>query len=105
MAWKGIAEIDISIPANLLENQGRNLLLVQFVEEAIANAVRHANADRISVRAQLLPNQQVSFSIINNGITEGQDSVGMGTAWLNHHAPNSWSRRQTENGIELTITL
>jgi hypothetical protein len=105
MAWKGIAEIDISIPANLLGNQGRNLLLVQFVEEAIANAVRHANADRISVRAHLLPNQQVSFSIINNGITEGQDSVGMGTAWLNHHAPNSWSRRQTENGIELTITL
>ena len=105
MAWKGIAEIDISIPANLLGNQGRNLLLVQFVEEAIANAVRHANADRISVRAHLLPNQQVRFSIINNGITEGQDSVGMGTAWLNHHAPNSWSRRQTENGIELTITL
>lgn len=105
MAWKGIAEIDISIPANLLANQGRNLLLVQFVEEAIANAVRHANADHISVRAHLLPNQQVRFSIINNGITEGQDSVGMGTAWLNHHAPNSWSRRQTENGIELTITL
>ena len=105
MAWKGIAEIDISIPANLLGNQGRNLLLVQFVEEAIANAVRHANADHISVRAHLLPNQQVRFSIINNGITEGQDSVGMGTAWLNHHAPNSWSRRQTENGIELTITL
>ena len=76
-----------------------------FVEEAIANAVRHANADRISVRAELLPSQQVRFSIINNGSSTDQDSIGMGTAWLNHHAPNSWSRSQSENGIELTITL
>lgn len=105
MAWKGIAEIDISIPANSLKNQGRNQLLVQFVEEAIANAVRHANADHISVRAQLLPDQKVRLSIVNNGVSERQDSVGMGTAWLNHHARNSWGRHQTENGIELTITL
>lgn len=105
VAWKGIAEIEISIPSNSLQNQGRNLLLVQFVEEAIANAVRHANADRISIHAELLPNQQVRLSIINNGIAERQDSIGMGTAWLNHYAPNSWRRNQTESGIELTITL
>jgi hypothetical protein len=104
-AWKGIADIDISIPTNALQNQYRNLLLVQFVEESIANAVRHANADKITVRAQLLPSQEVRFSIVNNGISEGQDSVGMGTAWLDHHAPNSWSRRQTEKGIEVIITL
>ena len=105
VAWKGIADIDLSVPVDALQNPSRNLLLVQFVEEAIANAVRHANADRISVHAQLLPNQQVHFSIVNNGSSTGEESVGMGTAWLNHHAPNSWSRRETENGIELTITL
>ena len=105
VAWRGIAEIEISVPATALQNQSRNLLLVQFVEEAIANAIRHANADRISVRALVLTSQQVRLSIINNGMSSGEDSVGMGTAWLNHHAPNSWIRRETENGIELIITL
>jgi anti-sigma regulatory factor (Ser/Thr protein kinase) len=105
VAWRGIAEIEVSVPATALQNQSRNLLIVQFVEEAIANAVRHAKADRISVRALVLPSQQVRLSIINNGAPSGEDSVGMGTAWLNYHAPNSWSRNQTDNGIELTITL
>ena len=105
VAWRGIAEIEVSVPVTALQNQSRNLLLVQFVEEAIANAVRHANADRISVRALVLPSQQVRLSIINNGMSSGEGSVGMGTAWLNHHAPNSWSRNLTDDGIELTITL
>lgn len=105
VAWKGIADIDISIPVGVLQSHARNLLLVQFVEEAIANAVRHAGADRISVTAKLLPSQEVRFSIINNGVYLGPEAVGMGTVWLDHHAPNSWSRRETENGIELIITL
>ena len=105
VAWRGIADIDIFIPANALQNQSRNLLLVQFVEEAIANAVRHANADHISVRAESLSNEQVRISVINNGIRAGQDFIGLGTTWLNHHAPNAWSRRETEAGIELIITL
>ena len=104
-AWKGIAEIEIAVPDLALEDQSRNILLVQIVEEAIANAVRHANATHIHVSAELLEDSRVRFSILNNGISAKEESLGLGSAWLDHHAPNSWSRKKLENGSELTFTL
>jgi signal transduction histidine kinase len=104
-AWKGIAEIEIAVPDLALEDQSRNILLVQIVEEAIANAVRHANATQIRVSAELLEDSRVRFSILNNGISAKEESLGLGSAWLDHHAPNSWSRKKLENGSELTFTL
>jgi len=105
VAWKGIAEINISIPPEAFGNQNRNIVLVQLVEEAIANAVRHAGATRVWITAQVLKNQQVKFSITNDGFSTGANADGMGSAWLDHHAPNAWSRVQTERGTEFTITL
>ena len=104
-AWKGIAEIEMAVPDLALENQSRNILLVQIVEEAIANAVRHAHATQIQISAELLEDSRVRFSILNNGISGKEESLGLGSAWLDHHAPNSWSRKKLENGSELTFTL
>jgi signal transduction histidine kinase len=104
-AWKGIAEIEIAVPDLALEDQSRNILLVQIVEEAIANAVRHANATHIRVSAELLEDSRVRFSILNNGISAKEESLGLGSAWLDHYAPNSWSRKKLENGSELIFTL
>jgi signal transduction histidine kinase len=105
VAWKGIAEINISIPPEAFGNQNRNIVLVQLVEEAIANAVRHAGATRVWITARVLKNQQVKFSIVNDGSSTRANGDGMGSAWLDHHAPNAWNRVQTERGAELTITL
>jgi hypothetical protein len=104
-AWKGIAEIEMAVPDLALEDQSRNILLVQIVEEAIANAVRHANATQIRISAEMLEDSRVRFSIQNNGISGKEESLGLGSAWLDHHAPNSWSRKKLENGSELTFTL
>lgn len=104
-AWKGIAEISVVIPDTVLNDQGRNLLLVQIIEEAIANAVRHANANLVKVTAEILDSRQVCFHITDNGTSNNQESQGFGSAWLNHYAPNSWSRKKLENGSELIFTL
>jgi signal transduction histidine kinase len=104
-AWKGIADVNITIPAQALEDQNRNILLVQIVEEAIANAVRHAGATQVNVMAELQEDTRVRFSIINNGVSSKEESVGLGSAWLDHHAPNSWTRKKLENGSELIFTL
>ena len=104
-AWKGIADVNITIPTQALEDQNRNILLVQIVEEAIANAVRHAGATQVNVTAEILPDARVCFSIINNGVSSKEESVGLGSAWLDHHAPNSWTRKKLENGSELIFTL
>ena len=104
-AWKGIADVNIAIPSHALEDQSRNILLVQIVEEAIANAVRHAGATQVKVTAEMLPDARVRFSIINDGVSSKEESVGLGSAWLDHHAPDSWARKQLENGSELIFTL
>jgi glucose-6-phosphate-specific signal transduction histidine kinase len=104
-AWKGIAEVNITIPTQALEDQNRNILLVQIVEEAIANAVRHAGATQVNVMAELQVDTRVRFSIINNGVSSKEKSVGLGSAWLDHHAPNSWTRKKLEIGSELIFTL
>jgi hypothetical protein len=104
-AWKGIAEVNITIPAQALEDQNRNILLVQMVEEAIANAVRHAGATQVKVTAEMLPDARVCFSVINDGVSRQEEAVGLGSAWLDHHAPNSWTRKKLENGSELIFTL
>ena len=104
-AWKGIAEIEMAVPDLALEDLSRNILLVQIVEEAIANAVRHANATQIRISAEMLEDSRVRFSILNNGISGKEESLGLGSAWLDHYAPNSWSRKKLENGSELIFTL
>ena len=93
------------VPEIALEDQSRNILLVQIVEEAIANAVRHANANQIRISAEMLEDSRVRFSILNNGISGKEESLGLGSAWLDHHAPNSWSRKKLENGSELIFTI
>ena len=105
IAWKGIAEIDMFVPEIALEDQSRNILLVQIVEEAIANAVRHANATQIRISAEMLEDSRVRFSILNNGISGKEESLGLGSAWLDLHAPNSWSRKKLEYGSELIFTI
>jgi glucose-6-phosphate-specific signal transduction histidine kinase len=104
-AWRGIADITMTIPHEVLQDRERNLLLVQCVEEAIANAVRHSKASTVYVEAILLDDQRVRLSISNNGLAPKEESVGMGTAWLDHHAPNSWKRRISDEGTELVVTL
>ena len=104
-AWKGIADVNITIPAQALEDQNRNIILVQIVEEAIANAVRHAGATQVEITAEILPDTRVRFSAMNDGVSSKEDSVGLGSAWLDHHAPNSWTRKKLDNGSELIFTL
>jgi signal transduction histidine kinase len=104
-AWRGIANIQISIPDEVFQDHDRNILLVQCIEEAIANAVRHSKASDVSVTAIFLENQQVQLTVINNGGSLDSEGVGLGTAWLDHHAPNAWRRRITDHGAELVVTL
>jgi signal transduction histidine kinase len=104
-AWKGIAEIEVDIPAQALKDHSRNILLVQIVEEAIANAIRHAGATQVKVTAETFSDTRIRFSVINNGISSKGESLGLGSSLLDYFAPNSWSRKKLENGSELAFTL
>jgi len=104
-AWKGIAEIKIEIPSEFCENKGRNFVLVQIIEEEIANAIRHAGATSVTVSARKAKNQQIELSIISNGNSIPNESKGLGADWFEHHAPNTWKRELSDAGTELLITI
>ena len=104
-AWRGIANIEISIPEEVLSDHKRNILLVQCIEEAIANAVRHSKASNVQVKAQLLEDRRVRLSVINDGEPLKAEGLGIGSAWLDFHAPHSWTRRVFEGGTDLVVTL
>jgi len=104
-AWKGIAEIEVAIPIQALKDHNRNILLVQIVEEAIANAIRHASATQVKVKAEILSDTRVRFSVLNNGKSSTGESFGLGSSLLDYFAPNAWSRKKLENGSELIFTL
>jgi len=104
-AWRGIANVKITIGEEVLQNHNRNILITQLIEESIANAVRHSNAKTILVSAQLVQDGSVHLTVQNDGESIPTTNNGIGTAWLDHFAPNSWNRIHSESGTQLEITL
>jgi signal transduction histidine kinase len=104
-AWRGIANVKITIGEEVLQDHNRNILIAQLIEESIANAVRHSNAKTILVSAQLVQGGRVQLTVQNDGASTPTTNNGIGTAWLDHFAPNSWNRIHSELGTQLDITL
>ena len=104
-AWRGIANVKITIGEEVLQDHNRNILITQLIEESIANAVRHSNAKNILVSAQLVQDGRVHLTVQNDGESIPTTNNGIGTAWLDHFAPNSWNRIHSELGTQLDITL
>ena len=104
-AWKGIAKIDLNLPEELLKEEGRNFLLVQIIEEAISNSVRHSKSTQVSVSASQSAQDGIDLEIICDGSFQGPQRPGLGTEWLDRFASGRWSRTINENGSTLFIKL
>jgi len=104
-AWSGIANVKITIGDEVLKEHNRNILIAQLIEESIANAVRHSKAKSVIVSAKLVQGDRVHLTIQNDGESSPDGTDGIGSAWLDHFAPNSWSRKSTEQATELDVIL
>lgn len=104
-AWKGIACVDIQVLPKYLEDPANNFLIVQIIEEAVSNAVRHSNAKDIHVEAQDIEGHQLLLQISNDGTGQLSESRGIGTDWLDRYAAGKWSRTHSDNGTVLQIVL
>jgi hypothetical protein len=104
-AWSGIANVKITIGDEVLKDHNRNILIAQLIEESIANAVRHSKAKSVIVSAKLVQGDRVHLTIQNDGESSPDGTDGIGSAWLDHFAPNSWSRKSTEQATELDVIL
>ena len=104
-AWRGIANVKITIGDEVLKDHNRNVLIAQLIEESIANAVRHSKAKSVIVSAKLVQGDRVHLTVQNDGESSPDGTDGIGSAWLDHFAPNSWSRKSTEQATELDVIL
>lgn len=102
-AWKGIADISVALPPyeQLGETTLRNL--VQLIEEAIANAIRHAQASEIKISG-LLKENVLTISIISNGEPMAKGRAGLGTKMFND-LTEEWSYSAESGHNRLTLTL
>lgn len=101
--WLGLVDIAIEVHPGV--PQSFNTMIHDVTVDAINNAVRHGEAERISVFVTPEP-QGVSVVIQNNGHALDVNSPGLGTETLNVYAPGNWTRETLANGdTELRVLL
>lgn len=102
-AWKGIADISISMPhLNLLEDSVlRNA--VQLVEEGILNSIRHAGSTEIKV-VGVLKGEILTITLISNGAPMKKKRASLGIAMFND-LTEKWSYGTDEGKNILSFFL
>lgn len=104
-AWRGLVDLNINLGEELLNDQQRNYLLVQIIEEAISNSVRHSKAKRVSIRGNHLDKERIKIEIWSDGQLGEISGKGLGTEWLDTYVPGNWQRIYEDNSIRLEIIL
>ena len=102
-AWKGIADISVTLPAFNLLNEDVLRNSVRLIEEAIANSIRHAKATDIKVVGVLKENL-LTLSVISNGNPMTKGKAGLGTKMFNDLSAE-WSYAAESGHNRLTFTL
>lgn len=103
-AWSEIMKIDLDLDSVLGHSKEVDSMIVQVVEEALANAYRHSGAARVNILGSTDSDGNVFLEISNNGKVNTTQGRGIGDAWLSHYAVK-WSRENTSEGIRLSIVI
>ncbi len=104
-SWEGITSIEADLPAGDECTTEQWRLLTQAIEESVANAVRAGRADHIRIWIGREAGT-VRLSIRDNGQALPAPAAarsGLGTAWLDHHAPGRWHRDRRDGVTHLDI--
>ena len=104
-SWEGIAEIEISLDKQIFEDQVRAALMVQLIEESLANAVRSGRANKVAVSAEFSADS-LRITVRDNGMAPMQNiRDGLGSKWIDSVSVSFWTLEETENGRTLTVDM
>jgi signal transduction histidine kinase len=103
-SWKGILNIHVDIPDMLLQSQERNLVLVQTIEEFVANSFRHSKATEISVNG-ISDEFGIRLTLVSNGVRKISKRRGLGSEWLDQIGRSQWKLQSTRNETRLEVTI
>ena len=101
-AWEGIAKVKVHIDEKSKNNQEKLNLVVQVIEEAITNSVRHGRAKNIEVLVEG-DNEKVSITVNTDSSVVSENSSGLGAAWL--EATTISSTPITKTGVGTTFNV
>lgn len=102
-AWDGISSIKCSMPSEL-RGDSRLELLVEVVEEAISNAVRHSQAKQIDIQiSRRQEDLQVVITHPTSRPTKGK--ARLGSLWLDRFSKEHKTDFTTSGERRLTVVL
>ena len=104
-SWDGIAAIDLNIDPRVFSDSSRAALVVQLVQESVANAVRSGGASKISITGEI-KNESIVITARDNGLNnEVNGNTGIGSKWLDSIAVTNWSLEVSEHGHLLSVEI
>jgi hypothetical protein len=103
-AWEGIAKVKVQIDERSKNNLEKLNLVVQVIEEAITNSVRHGRAKNIEVLIAGV-NEKVSITINTDSSVVSENSSGLGVAWLEANTVTSTPLMKTDFGTTFKVEL
>jgi signal transduction histidine kinase len=103
-SWKGLLDVQIDIPEDLLQSPEKNSVIVQTIEEFATNSYRHGQATAIIVRATA-DTAGVKLLLQSNGRRKVAVQRGLGTEWLDQIAITPWKLQSSRNGTTLEISI
>jgi hypothetical protein len=103
--WRGIAEVTFNQDwIDALETSVLNDVLA-LIDEAVSNAIRHAQATNISISVKL-KSTLLEIEIVSNGSIMTNNAAGLGTKLFTELATNwNYSRSGEKNFLKFTIRI
>ena len=104
-SWEGIAKIDVSLDERIYDDPARASLMVQLIQESVANAIRGGRANEISISAQF-HGDSFKITVSDNGKAVALNRKrGIGSEWIDSIATTDWVLEETDTGRTLIVEI
>ena len=82
----------------------KRILLIQLIDEATSNAIRHGLAKNVFVLAKVLSDQKINLEVIDDGIGPRAGKAGLGSTFFNSVSKGNWDLvQESTGGTKLTL--
>lgn len=104
-SWEGLVDLRMKFDDGIFEDQGRATLVVQLIEESVANSVRSGMASEVVVTGQF-SGDSVKIIVWDNGKAPiSNRKWGFGSKWIESIALSHWALEESDIGRTLTVEL
>jgi signal transduction histidine kinase len=104
-SWDGIAKIKVEIDDKIYSDPARSSLMVQLIQESVANAIRSGRANEINISGEFF-DDAIGITVCDNGrASTPTGKRGMGSEWIDSIATADWTLEETENGRTLKVEI